>query len=402
MMNHHRRLLQKKYDDTSNIFVRNVIALFVVISISATPLSADDQSADTENKAAELESVRSQIKDVESGMQVSRNKIDDLQLELRINEITAGDITLALKEIKKESVFKKIRLNELNKTKAVHEKNLTIEREKLTRQIRAAYITGKGDYLKLLLNQEDPALVGRTLAYYDYHNRARTGQINLIKENIETVEKLQMAIQLENETLQNLTRRQLKKHEEIVKSRKRRQIILAKLQNNLSEQGTQLQSLQQQERQLTVLLDKLGEDGEAIPFFEDIPPFYSQKGKLKWPVKGKLLNRFGSKRKGGNLKWKGVRIDADPGTEIRAISTGKVVFADWFRNMGLLMILDHGEGYMSLYGYNQSLLKKPGDWVVEDEVIAYVGDTGGQSVPSVYFEIRHRGEPLNPVLWCKK
>jgi len=245
-------------------------------------------------------------------------------------------------------------------------------------------------------------MVGRILAYYDYHNRARTEQINLIKENIEAVEKLQTAIQLENETLQNLTRRQLKKRNEIEKSRVRRQIILTKLQDHLSKQGTQLQSLQQQEKQLTALLDKLGKGAGAVPFFEDIPSFNSQKGKLKWPIKGKLLNRFGNKRKGGNLKWYGVKIDATPGTEVRAISTGKVVFADWFRNLGLLMILDHGEGYMSLYGYNQSLLKKPGDWVVDSEVIAYAGDTGGQSVPSVYFEIRHRGEPLNPVLWCKK
>ena len=167
-------------------------------------------------------------------------------------------------------------------------------------------------------------------------------------------------------------------------------------------QGAQLHSLQQQEKQLTSLLNKLGQEQDAIPFFEDIPPFNSQKGKLKWPVTGKLLNRFGGKRKGGNLKWQGVKIDAEPGTEVHAISTGKVVFADWFRNMGLLLILDHGEGYMSLYGYNQSLLKKPGDWVVEDEVIAYAGDSGGQTDPSVYFEIRHRGKPLNPVLWCKK
>jgi septal ring factor EnvC (AmiA/AmiB activator) len=401
-MNPHRQLLLKIFSETANFFVCNMVVLFVVVIISITPLFADDQPTDTENKAAELESVRSQIKDVESEIQTSRNQIDDLQLELRINEITTGDITLALKEIKKESAFKKIKLNQLNTTTAVHEKNLAIEREKLARQIRAAYITGKGDYLKLLLNQEDPATVGRILAYYDYHNRARTEQINLIKENIEAVEKLQTAIQLENEILQNLTRRQLKKRDEIEKSRERRQIILIKLQDHLSEQGTQLQSLQQQEKQLTALLDKLGKGAGAVPFFEDIPPFNSQKGKLKWPVKGKLLNRFGNKRKGGNLKWQGVKIDAALGTEVRAISTGKVVFADWFRNLGLLMILDHGEGYMSLYGYNQSLLKKPGDWVVDDEVIAYAGDTGGQRVPSVYFEIRHRGEPLNPVLWCKK
>ena len=179
-------------------------------------------------------------------------------------------------------------------------------------------------------------------------------------------------------------------------------LILINLEYHIIEQGLQLQSLQQEEKGVAALLEKLGKAGDTVIFFEDIPSFNSQKGKLKWPIKGKIMNRFGTKRKGGALKWQGVRIRAEQGSEVRAISTGKVIFADWFRNMGLLMILDHGEGYMSLYGYNQSLLKKSGDWVVEDEVIAYAGDSGGQSTPSVYFEIRHRGEPLNPILWCKK
>ena len=263
-------------------------------------------------------------------------------------------------------------------------------------------MTGKGDYLKLLLNQEDSALVGRVLAYYDYHNRARTRHINNITEMIDAIAQIQISIQLENDALAQLKTEQLNKRNAIELSRKTRSKIISRLEEHITEQGLQLQSLHQQEKELSSLLATLGKAEDTIIFFEDIPPFSSLKGKLNWPTQGKLLNRFSSKRKGGALKWQGIKISASPGSEVRAVSTGKVVFADWFRNMGLLMIIDHGEGYMSLYGYNQSLLKKPGDWVVDDEVIAYAGDSGGQSESSVYFEIRHRGEPLNPVLWCKK
>jgi len=363
---------------------------------------AIDKTPVIEDKAAKLELVRGHIKEVETEIKIARNEIERLQQELRANEIAAGEITLKLIKIKIESGKKKIKLNQLNKTKIEHEKKLAIERDKLAKQIRAAYMTGKGDYIKLLLNQEDPALVGRMLAYYDYHNRARTMQINTIKGGIRKINQLEEKIKFENEILRQLKSEQLRKREEIIASRESRNLILINLENHIIEQGLQLQSLQQEEKEVAALLEKLGKAGDTVIFFEDIPSFNSQKGKLKWPIKGTIMNRFGTKRKGGALKWQGVRIRAEQGSEVRAISTGKVIFADWFRNMGLLMILDHGEGYMSLYGYNQSLLKKSGDWVVEDEVIAYAGDSGGQSTPSVYFEIRHRGEPLNPILWCKK
>ena len=136
--------------------------------------------------------------------------------------------------------------------------------------------------------------------------------------------------------------------------------------------------------------------------FEDMPPFNSLKGRLTWPVRGKLLKRYGAKKKGGDLKWQGVLIDAEAGTNVVSISTGKIVFADWFRNLGLLIIIDHGDGFMSLYGHNQNLLKNTGDWVLAGETIATVGDSGGQRDTALYFEIRKGAEPLNPSLWCKR
>ena len=144
------------------------------------------------------------------------------------------------------------------------------------------------------------------------------------------------------------------------------------------------------------------EDESVVRNFEEITPFNQLRGKLNWPVKGDLKNRFGSLRKGGKLRWQGVRIAADSGNDVEAVSPGRVIFADWFRNMGLLIIIDHGNGFMSLYGHNERLLKKAGDWVSAREVIAKVGDTGGQQEPNLYFEIRRGGNPVNPALWCSR
>jgi septal ring factor EnvC (AmiA/AmiB activator) len=265
---------------------------------------------------------------------------------------------------------------------------------------------GKNDYMKLLLNQEDPARVGRALAYYDYHNQSRARQINTVNTEIEAIIQLENNIKRENDALLKLKENQLAKNREIAQSRSERENILAKLLNELEKQGLELEALQQQELETKNLLEKLTEeqareDHGRVAFFADIPPFNSLKGKLDWPIKGKLLTRFGSRKQGGKLKWQGVIINAETGVDVKAVSGGQVVFADWFRNLGLLIIIDHGDGYMSLYGYNQSLLKKIGDWVLPGEIIALAGDSGGQLRSGVYFEIRNNGSPVNPAKWCR-
>ena len=160
--------------------------------------------------------------------------------------------------------------------------------------------------------------------------------------------------------------------------------------------------LQRDEQELALLVEKLHQQESVVELFEKMPPFDSLKGTLSWPVNGRISHRFGQYKKGNKLKWQGVTIEAKAGDNVHAVSTGKVIFADWFRNMGLLLILDHGDGYMSLYGHNEALARKPGDWVKTGDIIAKVGDTGGQQRNASYFEIRKSGTPLNPKLWCQK
>lgn len=374
----------------------------VFVCLTSLPLYAED----FEEKSAQLDTVRTQIEDVKTSMDKARLESDTLQTELMKNETYAGSITLNIREIEKQLQQRSKRLYDLNYEKSLHEKVLTEQKQALSQQIRSAYVVGKNDYMKLLLNQEDPARVGRALAYYDYHNRARARQINSINTEIEVIIQLENNIKRENNALHKLRENQLAKNREIARSRRERENILAKLLKELEKQGLELQVLKQQEHETKNLLEKItekqaSENRGSVAFFEDTPPFNSLKGKLDWPIKGKLLTRFGSRKQGGKLKWQGVVINAEAGLDVQAVSSGQVVFSDWFRNLGLLIIIDHGDGYMSLYGYNQSLLKKTGDWVLPGEVISHAGDSGGQLSSGVYFEIRNNGSPVNPAKWCR-
>ena len=374
----------------------------VFVCLTCLPLYAED----LEERSAQLDTVRTQIKDVKTSMEKARLETDNLQTELKKNEIYAGSIALNIREIEKQLQQRNKRQNKLTHKKSLHEKALTEQKRALSQQIRSAYMVGKNDYMKLLLNQEDPARIGRALAYYDYHNQARANQINTVNIEIEAILQLENNIKRENNALLKLKENQLAKKREITQSRSERENILAKLLNELEKQGLELEALQQQEQETKNLLEKLTEeqtreDHGSVAFFADIPPFNSLKGKLDWPIRGKLLTRFGSRKQGGKLKWQGVVINAEIGVDVQAISGGQVVFADWFRNLGLLIIIDHGDGYMSLYGYNQSLLKRTGDWVLPGEIIALAGDSGGQLRSGVYFEIRNNGSPVNPAKWCR-
>ena len=354
------------------------------------------------DKSTELESVRSQIEDVKSGLDAARGESEQLQDDLRKTEIAAGRETLKLNEVEQLILAKQAKLTDLKFIIDKHTQTLDREKHYLGRQVRAAYMTGHNDYLKLLLNQEDPARVGRMLAYYDYYSRARINTINSVSNQVGLVKQLQSSILSETALLEQLKTHQIEKSMELAAYRESRQTILQRLQNDISAKDQQLRSLMEHEQKLSALLNKLDTHKNTVTNYGDTPPFDTLLGKLQWPVEGRLLNSFGGERRGASLKWDGVKIGAPAGNEVHAVHTGRVVFSDWFRNLGLLIIVDHGEGYMSLYGYNQSLLKKPGDWVLAGETIAYVGDSGGQESPAVYFEIRHNGKPLDPSLWCAR
>ena len=368
-----------------------LLFFFLIVPISVTA-----------DKASELKEIRTRIKDVESRIQGARDEAEKLQKELRENEITTAQTLTRLHDFELNISNKHAELEELKFEKAEHESALTAEKEKLKHQIRSAYQMGRNDYIKLMLNQQDPAKVGLALAYYDYHNRARSERIVQVQKTLANLAEIEVSIVDQTNKLESLKQEHETKLQNFYQYRATRRDIIARLNKDIEAQGIELETLQENERELGKLFQGLEQDkAVTIEMYEDMPTFSSQKGKLKWPAKGKLLRKFGAQKKGGNLKWQGVLIDAETGTSVEAVSAGKIVFADWFRNLGLLIIIDHGDGYMSLYGHNQNLLKNTGDWVLAGEKIATVGDSGGQSDTALYFEIRKGAEPLNPSRWCR-
>jgi septal ring factor EnvC (AmiA/AmiB activator) len=253
----------------------------------------------------------------------------------------------------------------------------------------------------LLLNQRDPATLGRLMAYYRYLNDYRAENIEAVIGQIRKLDELRAQIAAEEARLTALVQARYDELGRLNASQENRAAVLASLRKKIANEGMEVEQLAAQEKDLTRLIAELSSILSDYPISSE-QPFSEHKGRLTWPVAGTLLHDFGQPRVGGNIKWNGVVLAAPRGREVRAVYHGRVAFADWLAGMGLLVIVDHGEGYMTLYGYNETVLKNTGDWVAPGDVIATVGDSGGQSQASLYFELRRGTKPENPRRWVTK
>ncbi len=354
-----------------------------------------------EVKEAELQSLRRQIAALSEHLKQARSTESAVQSELRITETSIGGIANELRDIGRRLAAVQEQLARLRREKEQLATKLAAHRQTLAKQVRAAYITGNQDYLKLLLNQEDPAALERMLTYYRYFSRARAEQIQRVEAELLRLETVQREISRQQELLRSLQARARERKTAQEAQRQERALILKRLQKEIRQGGHELDGLKANEKELERLLKALREAFEDIPRALDRRKSFSQRrGQLPWPAQGKLRHRFGTSRNRGGLKWQGVLINAPMGRPVAAIHHGRIAFADWLRGFGLLIIIDHGNGYMSLYGHNQSLLKETGDWVETGDSVATVGDSGGLASSGLYFEIRRFGIPQNPSRWC--
>lgn len=374
--------------------------LATVVLLLSCPVSAVGEPADGA-QADRLEELRSRIRDVQAGLSAARDESDALLIELQESEAAAAAVAAGLEQIEEQVALGRARLDLLKTEREAQAEVLARERLHLAAQVRATYRSGRNDFVKLLLNQEDPGLVGRTLAYHDYFNRARARNIGQIDSTLARLQAVELEIVTETTELEMLRSLESARLGELDAQRQSRAGIMARLQEHIAVQDRELQLLRKNERDLVNLLERLGGEISLVESFEKLPPFTTLRGSLQWPVQGGIAERFGAPRKGGRLHAQGVTISAPAGSDVRAIGAGMVIFADWFRNLGLLIIVDHGSGYMSLYGHNEALAKKAGDMVAAGEVISRVGDTGGQTEATLYFEIRENGAPVDPGLWCR-
>jgi septal ring factor EnvC (AmiA/AmiB activator) len=326
---------------------------------------------------------------------------DRITGELQAAEVQISEKRLHIKELERQRDFSQQKKGELDARLEVKTAELTAETRQLEAQVRAAYTSGQQERMKLLLNQHDPATLGRLMTYYRYLSEFRGNNIELVNGHIRELTDLSEQAAAEERRLADLARAHAAELSEISIAQEKRHALLATLQSKIEQEGSEIDRLAAQEQDLARLIAELTSILSDYPITSE-EPFSDLKGRLTWPIAGSLVHDFGQPRASGRLKWNGVVLAAPRGREIRAVYHGRVIFADWLAGMGLLVIVDHGGGYMSLYGYNETTLKIAGDWVAPGDVIATVGDSGGQARSGLYFEIRQGTKPLNPRSWVSK
>jgi septal ring factor EnvC (AmiA/AmiB activator) len=386
----------------NNRAAKPVFILLFILLTAETPLFAS-QNDDFERYQKKLERVEQSVKKVKKHLKSTRYKRGHVVTELKQleSEISKNSTELGITEKKINNLKKDISAMQGDLSRLQHE--LQNQRKGLAEQVRAVYAIGHQQQLKMLLNQQDPAKMGRAMVYFDYLNRAREQQISEFLNSIAEKERLENKLNTSLNAYQQNLKKSRKQKNSLLSQRLKRDQLLARLDRKIKNQEKNLTELEDSRNRIENLLMSLGELLADIPQSpSDLRPFKQQKGRLPWPASGPFLATYGEPRKQGGLKWNGVLISVKHGTPVRAVSHGRVAFADWLQGFGFITIIDHGDGYMSLYGHNETLMKQPGDWVNAGEVIATSGDSGGQPMPGVYFEIRSRGKPVNPGQWCSR
>lgn len=348
----------------------------------------------TNEKLSDVQQAISQQKQTIS--QVTKKRAE-LEAQLKADDLAIAKIAKSIRATAQQQQEVKTQLNDLAQKKT----ELTVQKQHqeklLGQQLRAAYSAGHHDYLKLLLNQQNPASIQRTISYYQYLNSARIKEIESFQTTLSSLLKVTTEHQQQAEKLANIEHQQSEQKSSLQASKLTRSNTLKALGTELLTSKQQLEKLEAEEQSLVAALKKLAELANVE---SEMTGLKKLKKQLSWPVKGKISHRFGT-RKQGYLKWKGVLLSAKIGHQVKTIHSGTVLFADWLKGYGLVTVIDHGEGYMSLYGHNQTLLKSVGDRVETGEPIALVGQSGGQQQSGLYFEIRHGGRAVNPTLWCR-
>jgi septal ring factor EnvC (AmiA/AmiB activator) len=364
----------------------------------ALPLQAASSSRQTER---ELQSIKERIDKVSGELSRDAVEKDRLARNLRAAELSVGEARQQLARVQAEQAERAAQREQLAAQRDREQQLLVGERSSLASQLRVAYMLGQMEPLKLLLNQRDPAQAGRLFAYYGYFGRARAGQIAGIEQRIARIDQLDEELQTATTQLADLQRERETTVRQLEDRRKQRAQVLATLQRESQSRTQTLARLRSQQADLEKLLRELDRTLRNAPPPDTDTAFARLRGRLDWPVDGNLVAEFGDARAAG-VRWEGVVVATARSAPVRAVSAGRVVYADWLPGLGLLTIIDHGEGYLSLYGYNDELRKPAGANVAAGEVIAAAGDSGGRTRPELYFEIRRAGKPVDPRPWFRR
>ena len=353
-----------------------------------------------------------------------RNRIDSLQKNLAASEETKNETADALRESERAISETNRLLRDLAEDQRavnqqladLHDQNrktsvdLDAQRTRLARLLYQQYTGSQPDALKLLLNREDPNRIAREVHYLTHLARARAELIGNLRTNLGRISNLTQETQQKSAELAAINAEQQAQRKRLEAEKTTRKAVLLKVSRQIEKQRREISTLKHDETRLARLVDQISQmlartkppalRNERLPDgAADTGAFAQIKGRLSLPVRGELKNRFGGPREGSGVLWKGLFIATPTGQEVKAVAAGRVVFADWLRGFGNLLIIDHGDGYMSLYGNNESLFKQVGDTARSGETVASVGNSGGNMDSGLYFEMRHQGKAFDPLGW---
>jgi septal ring factor EnvC (AmiA/AmiB activator) len=348
-----------------------------------------------------LKRLKSEIGSLKKDLESNRKAYSKQQKSLKAADLEIQASSLRLRKLDSSRQEHVQSLSHLHDERDEYLDSLDQRKQALVDQLLAAYRLGRESRLKLVLNQDSPATLSRTLAYFDYFSRSQASQIQELRQVLQTLDQMQVKINRELSALDVVQKNQQAILDEIKSQREDRLIISKELSGRIDSDEARLTELQQNRKDLEALLETLSNALADIPadLGERLGP-KDLKGKLPMPVNGRVKHAYGQARSAG-LSWQGWLIKASSGTEVSNVAYGRVAFSDWLRGYGLLMIIDHGEGFMSLYGNNESLLHEVGDWIEPGAVVSTVGSSP-QNGDGLYFEIRRNGKAMDPAAWLKR
>ncbi|WP_245834997.1 murein hydrolase activator EnvC family protein [Methylobacillus rhizosphaerae] len=422
--------------------MRRWFHLLLAGSLTATPAVWAASKDDSRQPKAALDEIHQRLESLKKELTSSQEEHAEAADALKKSEKAISEANRKLHDLQQQQQANNQTLDALQQQKTVHTNNLKQQQALLNQQFYQQYLYGKPSQAQVLLQQQDPNAITRQLHYFGYVSHARKELMEAASANIIKVETLNAATAKTLQKLDSLKEQQEKERAELQQQKGERDKLVKQISSKISAQRNEIDKLKRDEQRLTQLMEKLAKaarekaarekaarekaqreaaknkarnqastsqqasDSKTIARNDALPSnafdgsnFSSLKGKLNLPVRGVVTNRFGSSRADTGVSWKGLFIRASEGSEVKAVASGQVVFADWLRGFGNLIIIDHGGGYMSLYGNNQAVLKQVGDNVKGGDTVAAVGNSGGNEQHGVYFELRYQSKPFDPMSW---
>ena len=378
-----------------------LLVLLLALVLAPDVPAQNTSSADARETRERLEQLEKDIARIAATQAKREKQRSSLQSKLRRSETALGRLKEQQQKTRSAITRNQSEIAKLGTEQGKLQRAASAQQDAVAAEIREAYKGGGNDQLKLLLTEEDPQVLARMLAYYRYILAARSELLDEYRDTLNSLVTLEADLQSRKMQLEKQQDSLASQQRDLEVEREGRAKLLAEIDASLKSDAAQLAAREQDREQLEELLAQIDVALAQLIPEDDVEPFSAAKGSMPWPVKGRITSRFGRPRNQGKMRWQGVRLKAESGITVTAIHHGRVVYADWLRGSGLLMVIDHGEGYLSLYAHNESLLREVGDWVGAGAAISTVGDSGGQSEAGLYFEIRKDGKPTDPQGWCR-